>query len=256
MKKRVCKVYTIILLFAVAFCLICKKRDAFADNSFQVKILDEYFEAINNLNLEAVNKICNNCREVDGVTKFDYFVKCLDFFPGELFFQSDFLSEENEVTTAYFRGLGYDGSYKDMIRSFNSDMEGDGEILLSHFKASYELRDIKNAEDCKFQYRSGISWIDVPDLKEEIEKGMHNIAIDEVYVAKLGLYWEYNGHPYGNDEKLWDLESFPETFSTYEETNAANNDMDYYEVIYFSNGEWYLWWDTIRKYSYRWKIEM
>lgn len=160
----------------------------------QEAILDEYFDAVNDLDRTRISDLCNNESKVNNaanssdVSNYDYFIQRLQFLPGLLGYASySELSDEN--TVAIFKGYGYKGNSANEIRnSFQNDIDGDGKILFSDLHTSYELLDLKRADECKNYYMSGLNKIYIPDIKEQMKNDLGVECIDDVYVAKIKIY--------------------------------------------------------------------
>lgn len=217
-----------------------------------VKILNDYFDAVTRLDRETIQKICNI--DIYEGPNFEYFVRRLGFTPGYLS-NVDFLRVSDDLWAAYLRGMGYEGTVDEMMSAYAEDIKEDGDIIFSGFMASYKLLDLKPAEDCKVQFQSGLKKIEVPGLKEKIKEDRQLDEVDEAYIAKMKIYWEYKGFPYGNDEKLWDLSELS-GIDTYETIKEKNEDMDYYAFIYRVGDDWFLYHDSIIKNSYVMSIDM
>lgn len=74
----------------------------------------------------------------------------------------------------------------------------------------------------------------------------------------MKIYWEYNGHPYGNVEEIKELmqEESDSFLEKYEDLIEQLENQDYYMIMYKSGGKWYMYNSSIIKFSYQWKIEM
>lgn len=231
-----------------------KTADESEDNakSPQERVIDDYFDAVNHLDRTRISELCNNDPKISDdalsldVSNFSYFASRLEFTPGILY-MADTPDIGDGAAMELLEGYGYRGdSLEEMRESFRADRDGDGSILFSDFHVSYELLDLKEAEQCKNYYMVGLKRIDIPDLKEQIktERGIDNI--DDIYVAKLKIYWEYNGYPYGYEEEIFDS---PTEIESFESALKTRNDREYYEIVYKIGSEWYLYWDMIIKMS-------
>ncbi len=227
--------------------------------SEQEKLLDRYFEAINNRDKDAIYGVEYDFDE-GKKTPNDYvlYKQDLGFIPG-LISNSDYLATDQDIMYEYLKGLGYSGeNYGEIITNYREDCRDNGDILLSDFKASYELEDLKKAEDCKVgYYKNGLTFVDVDDVEKYIED-KKGIDVSDVYIAKFKIYWEYNGHKYGNDEKLMDIIKEKNKTTSYDiyDMNDELDDMDYYMIFYKYDGKCYMLDYRVRKWSYSWRIEM
>ena len=184
-------------------------------------VLDEYFEAVNNFDRERISELCNNEAEayeaahsVD-ISNYDYYVQRLGFGPGFLHLLGGvFTSDDTDIEI--LEGYGYKGDTADEMReSYLKDINEDGKTLFSVFHASYELLELKKAEECKNYYMVGLKKKYIPDMKDKIKTDLGLESIDDVYVAKLKIYWEYCGFPYGCEEKIFDSLSEEESFESF-----------------------------------------
>lgn len=226
----------------------------------QEKLLDEYFEAINERDFDALdNMVLGNDSNLSELDDRRVIIDRLAFYPGN-FYWSDFLKLDKVVAEEYYKGLGYSGSsYEDLYDNYHEDMENGGKILLSKFNCSYELEDVKKAEDCDSigYFKNGITFVEIDDAEEFIEDYL-DIEVDDVYAVKLKIYWEYNGLPYGNDEKMYEIADDNGVFVpwVYDDVIDEMEDKDYYMLIYKSGDKWYMYNNSILKWSYSWRIEM
>lgn len=233
-----------------AFSLETMTEPQEVDKGPQEIVLDEYFDAVNHLDKDRVLEISNRSYDGSNKSNYDYFVKRLRFVPG-IYNSSDFIRLSDDAVIAYFGGLGYEGSAQEMLESYKKDIDGNAQILFSNFNASYILLDLKKAEECRIQRKSGLKYIDIPDIAQIIKEYSKLDKVDEVWIAKIKVYWEYNGFPYGNDRRVWDVVS---NGISYEKVIENYDEPDYYAFIYKADNKWYLYPDVILNYD--WKVEM
>ena len=222
----------------------------------QEKALDQYFEAVNNKDKEAVCDMAYDTKE--NTSNYMFFVQSLGFWPSYVS-RNDILNADQDVMEVYYKELGYKGSTIEELReNFREDINGDADILLNGLKVSYELEELKKAEDCEIgYYKNGLTFVEVDDIEKEIEE-KYDIDVSDVYVAKMKITWEYNGHKYGNNDKLMDVvDKKGDIFSrNMQDMNDQLDDMDYYMVIYKCDGKYYLLDYRIMSWNNTWKIEM
>ena len=232
-KKPLIITIIIVLVAALGVCAFFLLKNVL--KSPQEKLLDEYFEAINNKDLDTVYDMEYGLNEGLNASNYvSFYIQNLGFTPG-LFSSVDSLVFDQEIVDAYYKSLGYEGkTHEELIENRREDFMGDADILLSGFKASYELEDLKKAEDCELgYYKNGLTYVEVDDIEKFIED-KYGIDVSDVYVAKMKIYWEYNGLKYGNDEKLMDILKKKDIDLGYDiyDMNDELDDMDYYMVIY------------------------
>ena len=93
----------------------------------------------------------------------------------------------------------------------------------------------------------------IDDIVENME-GRTDMKIDDIYVVRYNVYWEYNGNPYGDEKYLWDNYLTKGLNESYEDYIDHMNSGDSYAVIYKSDGKWYKYQSRIMANIF--KIEM
>ncbi|MBQ9234396.1 MAG: hypothetical protein IJ167_10250 [Lachnospiraceae bacterium] len=119
------------------------------------RALDDYFEALNNLDRYAVWEVCNPPGQEynDSGTLYYYFTNRLGYAQG-IVQSSDFLRMDRDVMTKYLEGYGYTGDYYDMVQDRQSVTEDDSQIkkAMPGFRASYKLLKMKKASSCEIAF--------------------------------------------------------------------------------------------------------
>jgi len=246
-----------------AFFLFGKKKSKEAEQA-----LKNYFEAVNSLDMNAVYDVCypagSTADRDSDVSAFQFFTNKLLFIQG-IPQTMDTMRMDHDLMTAYYSDYGYSGSYSDMVaecRAATSDSSRIKEAMPG-FKASYKLKRMEKASVCEISYRNGLKYVEVDDIEGTIESDT-GVEVEDgaVYAAEIGIYWEYNGMPYGNNKSWWDIDAFQRAtehsqyFGSYETTIDYFDQQVYHTLIYKCDGKWYIWKAPIMKFSSNWSIEI
>ncbi len=246
-----------------AFFLFGKKKPKEAEQA-----LKNYFEAVNSLDMNAVYDACypagSTADRKTNVSAFQFFTRELLFMQG-IPQGLEMMRMDHDLMTAYYSDYGYTGSYSDMAEEYRAATSDSSRIkeAMPGFKASYTLKKLEKASACEISYRNGLKYVDVDNIEEHIES-QYGIQIEngEVYAAEIGIYWEYNGMPYGNKKSWWEIDAFQrvtennQNFNSYESTIDYFDQQVYHTLIYKCDGEWYVWNPYIIKNAQVWYIEM
>lgn len=222
---------------------------------------ENFFDAVNDQDTDEIINLCNE--DKDDVyescpDKFQFYTRRLNLYPG-LYATGDYETFNEEAYYCYLKGLGYEGdTFEKALDVYNKDIEGDAEILLSEFKTSYEIKEIKKASKCNIKQRYKTDYIELDNIADDIEDWT-NLEIDDVYIVEYNVYWEYNGNPYGDDKYLWD--SYPDyilfsQYDSYEDYIEKMKSIDRQMIVYKSGGEWYLLSSALDTIDRAYKIEM
>lgn len=208
------------------------------DTSEQMNIIEEYFEAINAKDTDAIYDL-GYVDEVREKKHCGYDV--IHFF-----------CEPNSSYMCFKRGL-YTGSgyYPCTMDSYPNTKQGLSieevqELTMDMLEVSYEVINIKHFDEIKLIERKPnseeevLKWEDIErkvsykDFKtgEEI-----SINIDDLFVAQLYIEWKYDDMLFGMDEAWWENEEFlvsveNTTYATYEQAIQTMETYDGKEKVY------------------------
>ena len=256
-----CVLFRLVCMISLLFVVLFPISERVYAESPQEDVLDTYFECVNNLDPDGILELTGNYFDDTNrvKTNFAFFISQLHFYPGTMWL-STVLRTENTVSISYLRGLGFKGSFEEMKESFFDDTDGERSVLFDTFKASYELIDLVNADKCKkIQHREGLKVVDITDLREFLKESTEWKKIDEVSVAKIKVYWEYNELPYGIDKSLCYLKDFPDDEFLVSECESGIEELDnmeYNVILYKVADKWYLLDENILGKLQPWIIEM
>ena len=275
----------VILLMGLGLggCVASEKNDSSAkegksktnkEMSPQEKVLDQYFKALNDMDMEAVDalyvpKDSQNSGEISSSSlSLGYLMKSNFTFTMSHLASADL--EKLAYRDMFLKSYGFDsyheGGYKDYVETCNND-----ELYRSKFQdfeVSYELVSLKEASEYKISYSKGLDEIEVPDMAEYLHSTL-DVPVSEVYVAKIKINWSYGNKKYGYDKSWWNNKDFKESLNarpiladdkkltTYNDFVKYYDNQIYNAFIYQSDGEWYLFHPyIIRLYnSGRWRAE-
>ena len=244
-----------VLILALGVCLYIIIKNKQSEKQ-AIATLDSFFKAVNDFDTDEIISLC--AEDKDDIyeyysTKYQFYAERLGLYPG-FYSLGDYMETNQEAYSCYLKGLGYKGDTFEQIKEeYENDIEGDAEIIFSGFKASYELKEIKKAEKCKFSYWKKSGYVEIDDIVENME-GRTDMKIDDIYVVRYNAYWEYNGNPYGDEKYLWDNYLTKGLNESYEDYIDHMNSGDSYAVIYKSDGKWYKYQSRIMANIF--KIEM
>ena len=215
----------ILVIGAVTFFLFKDKLF----KSDEEKALDRYFQAYEDMDLEALDKACypeeTRAAEEKGfngkrslASLYGGGASSFVFSRGALITNNDRVWRDIDVFDMYLRSYGFDG-YKNGIEDYRSVMENNEEFKkhFSDLKVDYKLLKIWNKEDCKFYEYHGRKAYDV-DAVSWMENKLNggngyytasdSIRVEDVKVAIVNIKWSYGSKKYGYDKAWWNNEGF------------------------------------------------
>ncbi|MBR3040326.1 MAG: zinc-ribbon domain-containing protein [Lachnospiraceae bacterium] len=230
--------------------------------------LDNYFEAVNNLDRRAVYACCHTdmsgYKEEGTTTR--YFTR--EYTKSHLA-SMDFLFFDKNVAGPFLRSYGYQGDYTDMNEyiemreEYNNDnIEDNTSKTMEGFEVSYKLNKMKDATKCRFSYSEGLRDIQVDNVKEWLEKKIDETT-EEIKFANITIEWKYGDKLYGYDKNWWSQEGIKDTivqsrdYKTYESTIRACQEYATCNVLLYKvRGNWYIYPEHILKANAaaRWKV--
>ncbi|MBQ9934272.1 MAG: zinc ribbon domain-containing protein [Lachnospiraceae bacterium] len=250
-KKVIILSSLILVIIVVTLIILCLPGNYLSP---QRKIIDEYFEAINDKNMEEIYEIEYD----DKALRFrnDYDTDKLFFFTNNNYmgfnrglYEVDYLRTTDVVYNTYPN-----------IKNENSE-ERVTRKTLNMLYADYKLVDITPLEDfdLTMQGYTGLKEVTIDDVEELANKidfktgDKSNIKVDKVYIAQVKIEWYYDDLKYGLDKKWWNDEEFCtliERYDGYKSYKAAldsfgkfaNTDKDkvYILILYKAEGEWHI----------------
>ncbi len=219
----------------------------------QRKVIDAYFDAINDSNQDAIIEMSYHEDAIE--IKNNYNVDEMLFFTSPYFmgfsrglYEYDMFKVEKCVADSYPNKQA--GLTEDQIRSKTLNM----------LDVSYEVLDIKPFEEFEL-YKRTISDDNESFSYEDVNKYINCInyetgdqtdfEAEEVYVAQVKVEWKYDDMLYGMNKKWWKDEGFiklansNENFTTYKNSISFMKTLDgedkvYILILYKCEGEWYI----------------
>ncbi len=212
--------------------------------------LDEYFNACNMLDFEAVH----NASYPEGMegpissvllSDSEYEVFC--------FWKSDMGFARSRVDNADWSKFipdfvvyeEYPFVYQDddgglVDRDFN---EITMEEALPEFAVTYEIEQMGRFENVSVSQRNGLQFIELDNMDEivTLADGSH-LDVNDMYVAQISIEWSYKNNLYGYNKDWWKDDTFCEYNElTYNEIIKEYADYDYIVFVYQYDGEWYVY---------------
>ena len=223
----------------------------------QRKLIDEYFEAINDKDASKIYDLSYTDELKEGLPTYDkdedkvfFFtnVRLMGFSRGLYEFDAfKFLPCVTEV---------YEPSKNDLNLGNSKDRVLDG------LEVSYDIVDIKPLDDFEL-YSDLLGHEEVVDIDEfesivsryNLETGEQiKVDIEDAYVAQVKVSWEYDGNLYGMLKSWWKDDEFKEfvskrgfeQYDTYDKAiksmeTIKDKDKVYLLLLYKCDGEWYIY---------------
>lgn len=231
----------------------------------QRKIIDEYFDAINDKDIEDIYEIAYTDEMIEFLYDGD------DSFNGMANDELRFFAGDNNgimgFRRGYYYGVGekYDcfaDSYPDASDGLSE--EEITEKTLDMLEVSYDIVDIKPLDEVNltYNYRCNLVNFDMDCLKERLNftkmvdddtvSKEFGHKVDDVYVAKVEVSWKYDDMLYGVDKKWWKDKEAKEYitnmgYPTYEDgLRHFSHFFDEFKayhflVLYQIDDEWYIY---------------
>ena len=224
----------------------------------QRRIIDKYFDAINDKDIDAIDEITFTDEVIDTVggtwtdSELLFFTSkngWMGFSRG--FYESDYVRTLDVVEDSY--PSIRDGLSEKQVTKRTLDM----------LEVTYDVIDIQPLEDIDL-YMSFVNGeeekIDIEFIEDkaaptkfiEGELIKPEVHIDDVYVARVDVEWKYDDMLYGIDKDWWEDDVFKEhanynNLSTYNKAiNAMNrfspnsDEFEYILILYEVDGEWHI----------------
>lgn len=222
----------------------------------QREVIDEYFEAINNKDIDAIYEITYTDEvleyiDISHYNELQFFTEHMGFFRG--------LYQQNAGRFSTIEGLS--NVYPNVTDGKNDDK--DIKETLDMLEVSYDVVDIQPLDDVDLTVQNNNQigeepqQVDINIVEDEATPKLYikgqefegNINVDDVYVAQVKVEWTYDDMLYGVDEKWWKNERFKEVFSEYPKYEDAINSFKmmpngpeyiYTLILYEVDSEWYI----------------
>lgn len=234
----------------------------------QVQVLDAYFEALSDMDFDAIYKLNSpNSDErfnlgTDRVPLSELLTDVYRYPRGSL---DDMFSYFPDM---FLKSYGFPERDKDDMEEFRK-VNKDVDLFREHykdFKAEYDLISLENASEYEISYGHGRRQVE--DMAEYIADDME-LDVEDVYVAKIHIYWSYGDKEYGYDSSWWYNDNYkrlmeeygPYDESTGEKAKTYGECVDYYDnleydvFLYEVDGEWYIYNINMRENGYGWSVE-
>lgn len=223
----------------------------------QRKLIDEYFEAINDKDATKIYDLSYTDQLKEGLPTYDEDEDKVFFFT-------------NVRLMGFSRGL-YEFDAFRMVpcieeaygpKPDNLNLGNSKDRVLDGLEVSYDVVDIKPLEDFDL-YSDLLGHEEVVDMDEfesivsryNLETGEQiKVDIDDAYVAQVKVSWEYDGNLYGMMKSWWKDDEFIEFvskrgFEQYDTYDKAIKSMEtikdkekvYLLLLYKCDGEWYIY---------------
>lgn len=234
----------------------------------QVQVLDAYFEALSDMDFDAIYKLNSpNSDErfnlgTDRVPLSELLIDTYGYYRGNI--------DQSTYMYGRFREMFMDSyGFPDHDLDEYREVMRDSDLFREHhadFTAEYDLISLKNASECKISFGRGRKTVD--DMRAYIADKM-DLDVDDIYVAKIHIYWRYGDLEYGFDSSWWRNEDYkkimeesgPYDESTGEKAKTYGECVDYYDnleydvFLYEVDGEWYIYNINMRENGYGWSVE-
>ena len=260
----------VVLLVALgvgAFFLFFRKNQTDPTEK-QIQVLDAYFEAMSDMDFDTIYRLNAPDSDerfnvgTDRVTLAELLIDMYRYPRGSL---DDMFSYFPDM---FLKSYGFperDKGGMEESRKVNKDPD----LFRKHykdFKAEYDLISLENASEYEISYGHGRRQVE--DLAEYIADDM-GLDVEDVYVAKIHIYWSYGDKEYGYDKSWWDNEKYREVVGesgpydenigkkvqTYREYVDYYDNLEYNVFLYEVDGEWYIYNINMRDEGYGWSVD-
>ncbi|MBR3834203.1 MAG: zinc ribbon domain-containing protein [Lachnospiraceae bacterium] len=256
-KNKSNKKFLIIGIVALVFIGLAVTLILMNKLSPQRKIIDEYFEAINDKDATKIYDLSYTDELKEGLPIYDKDEDKLFFFTNiRLMGFSRGLYELDAFKFLSCVTDVYEPSKNDLNLGNSKDRALDG------LEVSYDIIDIKPLEDFDL-YSDLLGHEEVVDMDElesivsryNLETGEQiKVDIDDAYVAQVKVSWEYDGNLYGMMKSWWKDDEFKEfvskrgfeQYDTYDKAiksmeTIKDKDKVYLLLLYKCDGQWYIY---------------
>ena len=260
----------VVLLAAIgvgAFFLFFRKNQTDPTEK-QIQVLDAYFEAMSDMDFDTIYRLNAPDSDerfnvgTDRVTLAELLIDMYRYPRGSL---DDMFSYFPDM---FLKSYGFperDKGGMEESRKVNKDPD----LFRKHykdFKAEYDLISLENASEYEISYGHGRRQVE--DMAEYIADDM-GLDVEDVYVAKIHIYWSYGDKEYGYDKSWWDNEKYREVVGesgpydenigkkvqTYREYVDYYDNLEYNVFLYEVDGEWYIYNINMRENGYGWSVD-
>ena len=260
----------VVLLVALgvgAFFLFFRKNQTDPTEK-QIQVLDAYFEAMSDMDFDTIYRLNAPDSDerfnvgTDRVTLAELLIDMYRYPRGSL---DDMFSYFPDM---FLKSYGFperDKGGMEESRKVNKDPD----LFRKHykdFKAEYDLISLENASEYEISYGHGRRQVE--DMAEYIADDM-GLDVEDVYVAKIHIYWSYGDKEYGYDKSWWDNEKYREVVGesgpydenigkkvqTYREYVDYYDNLEYNVFLYEVDGEWYIYNINMRENGYGWSVD-
>ena len=263
----------VVLLAAIgagAFFLFFRKNQTDPTEK-QIQVLDAYFEAMSAMDFDTIYRLNAPDSDerfnvgTDRVSLTELLTDKYGYYRG-IFDQSTYMF--GRFREMFMKSYGFPDCDLDDYREVNKDPD----LFREHYKdfeAEYDLISLENASEYEISYGNGRRTVD--DMAEYIADKMDLYVddVDDVYVAKIHIYWNYGDKKYGYDKSWWNDEKFKEIMGesgpydenagkkaqTYEEYVDYYDNLEYDVFLYEVDGEWYIYNINMRDEGYGWSVD-
>ncbi|SEF40032.1 hypothetical protein SAMN04487934_10122 [Eubacterium ruminantium] len=242
----------------------------------QEKVLDSFFEALNNMDIEKAETYC----APEGTERYgdmiqygalsNLYTNRFGFTRG-IFDYNDMLRLDTDLMDMYLKSYGFSSSRDGGLEKRRQCEENNDMFRMkySDFHVEYDLVSLKPASEYTISYQYKAKQIEIDDMAGTIESGMHfeEGDVTDVYVAKIHIKWRYGDKKYGYDKSWWSNSAFDSAkvnihdsygnkLGSYNEVVNYYDNIVYNVFIYEYKGKWYIYNPYIIRYYYsRWKAE-
>ena len=260
-------VVLLVALGAGAFFLFFRKNQTDPTEK-QIQVLDAYFEAMSDMDFDTIYRLNAPDSDerfnvgTDRVTLAELLIDMYRYPRGSL---DDMFSYFPDM---FLKSYGFperDKGGMEESRKVNKDPD----LFRKHykdFKAEYDLISLENASEYEISYGHGRRQVE--DMAEYIADDM-GLDVEDVYVAKIHIYWSYGDKEYGYDKSWWDNEKYREVVGesgpydenigkkvqTYREYVDYYDNLEYNVFLYEVDGEWYIYNINMRDEGYGWSVD-
>ena len=272
-KKFIVIPIVLLLLVALgvgAYFMFFSKSNKTKGTGKQTQVLDEYFEAITNMDFDAIYKLNSPDSDkrfnigTDRVTLSELLTEMYHYPRSSVIDHSSYMLQMTpDIYLKSYGFPGYDEGGMDEYSKVNKDNDLFKEKF-KDFKAEYELISMKNASECEISYGNGARKVD--DMSKYIANDM-DLEVEDVYVAKIHIKWSYGDKRYGFDETWWNDATFTRIMNDYgiddgeKHLHGYKEIMDFYDnleydvFLYEVDGEWYIYNINMRENGYKWSVK-
>ena len=250
-KKTIIFAFLLILIIVAVLVILCLPGNYLSP---QRRVIDDYFEAINDKDIEEIYEIEYDDEALN--LKNDYDVNKLFYFTNNMFmgfnrglYEADYLRTIDVVYNSY-PNINKEGSEEKVTRK-----------TLNMLKVDYKVVDITPLEkfDLTVKGFTNLKEVTIDDVEDyanviDFETGESSrIKVDDVYIAQVKVEWFYDDMKYGVNKKWWDDEEFcslvnhydghrtyKAAIDSFEKYDGTDKDKVYILILYKAKGDWHI----------------